>query len=117
MELHQVRYFLAVCEELNFTRAAERCGIRQPSLTNGIKALELALGGELFLRTQPIQLSALGRKVLPCLQAIEASVQEAKRISDLHLNGGSTSLTSAPAVPSMRDADIFIPRRNPLRSA
>ena len=87
MEMHQVRYFLALCEERSFTRAAKRCRVRQPSLTNGIKALELALGGELFLRTKPVQLSALGRKVLPCLQAIEASVQEAQRISVSHLNG------------------------------
>jgi hypothetical protein len=33
MEMHQVRYFLAVADELNFTRAAERCHVAQPSLT------------------------------------------------------------------------------------
>ena len=33
MEMHQVRYFLAVCETLNFTRAAENCYVAQPSLT------------------------------------------------------------------------------------
>jgi hypothetical protein len=33
MEMHQVRYFLALCEELNFARAAGRCGVSQPSLT------------------------------------------------------------------------------------
>ena len=37
MEMHQVRYFLALCEELNFTRAAERCHVAQPSLTRAIK--------------------------------------------------------------------------------
>jgi DNA-binding transcriptional LysR family regulator len=85
MELHQVRYFLALCDERNFTRAANRCGVRQPSLTNGIKALERHLGGELFVRTAPVQLSDLGREVLPYLRAIEAGAREAKRISALHL--------------------------------
>ena len=33
MQMHQVRYFLALCEELNFTRSARRCGVSQPSLT------------------------------------------------------------------------------------
>ena len=116
MQLHQIRYFLALCEERNFTRAAERCGIRQPSLTNGIKALEVALGGELFLRTQPVQLSALGWKVLPYLHAIDAGVEAAKRISGLHLNGAST-LTSDYATPSRRDADISISRRDRPGSA
>ena len=40
MEMHQVRYFLAVCETLNFTRAAERCNVAQPSLTRAIQKLE-----------------------------------------------------------------------------
>jgi len=45
MEMHQVRYFLAVCETLNFTRAAEICNVAQPSLTRAIKKLEDELGG------------------------------------------------------------------------
>jgi DNA-binding transcriptional LysR family regulator len=40
MEMQHIRYFLALSEELNFTIAAKRCGITQPSLTNAIKALE-----------------------------------------------------------------------------
>jgi transposase-like protein len=34
MEMHQIRYFLALCEERSFTRAGRQCGISQPSLTN-----------------------------------------------------------------------------------
>jgi len=40
MEMHQVRYFLAVVDELNVTRAADRCHVSQPSLTRAIKLLE-----------------------------------------------------------------------------
>ncbi len=40
MELHQIRYFLAVCGTLNFTRAAEHCHVSQPSLTRAVKKLE-----------------------------------------------------------------------------
>jgi predicted DNA-binding protein (UPF0251 family) len=39
MEMHQVRYFLAVAEQLNFTKAAESCNVSQPSLTRAIKLL------------------------------------------------------------------------------
>ncbi len=37
MELHQVRSFLALCKEKNFTRAAKHCGVSQPSLSNAIR--------------------------------------------------------------------------------
>ena len=40
MEMHQVRYFLATVSELNFTKAAEKCNVSQPSLTRAIKQLE-----------------------------------------------------------------------------
>ena len=43
MEMNQVRYFLALSETLNFTRAAERCNVAQPSLTAAIKKLEAEL--------------------------------------------------------------------------
>ena len=59
MQMHQVSYFLALCEELNFTRAARRCGISQPSLTTAIGALERELGGALFNRTPSIALTGL----------------------------------------------------------
>ncbi|MDQ8206432.1 LysR family transcriptional regulator [Coraliomargarita sp. SDUM461003] len=56
MEIQQIRYFLAVAELRNFTRAAERCHVAQPSLSQQIKKLEQELGGALFHR--------MGRRIL-----------------------------------------------------
>jgi len=80
MEMHQIRYFLAVSEELNFTRAAERCNVAQPSLTRAIKLLEEELGGLLFHRERAnTHLSELGRTVKPYLEEVYAKTEEAKR--------------------------------------
>ena len=62
MEMHQVRYFLALCEEHNFSRVAKRCGVAQPSLSRAIKLLEKEIGGLLFDRNGTgATLSPLGR--------------------------------------------------------
>src|ERR1700740_117094 len=76
MEMHQVRYFLAVARTLNFTRAAEECHVAQPSLTRAIKQLEGELGGDLFRRERPAsQLTELGQRMHPLLkQCYEAAV-------------------------------------------
>ena len=80
MQMNQVRYFLALCEERNFTRAAKRCGVSQPSLTNAIKRLEQTLGGPLFHRDRRnIELTELGRVVKPYLKQINQCAYEAKR--------------------------------------
>jgi LysR family hydrogen peroxide-inducible transcriptional activator len=57
MEMHQIRYFLAVCDHGSFTRAAQFSYISQPSLTQSIKKLEDELGGELF-HPRPFRLFA-----------------------------------------------------------
>jgi LysR family hydrogen peroxide-inducible transcriptional activator len=80
MEMHQIQYFLAVCEELNFTRAAARCSVSQPSLTRGIKALEEEFGGPLFHRERAnTHLSELGRIVRPYLEQAFQGADVAKR--------------------------------------
>ena len=50
MEMHQIRYFLAVAQTLNFTRAAEQCNVSQPALTRAIQQLEDELAGPLIRR-------------------------------------------------------------------
>jgi DNA-binding transcriptional LysR family regulator len=78
MQMHQIRYFLALCAELNFTRAARRSGVSQPSLTNAISALERELGGALFQRKPFITLTALGRAMQPYLEQIAQNADHAR---------------------------------------
>src|ERR1700751_1538697 len=68
MNIQQIVYFLVLSEELHFTRAAKRCGIAQPSLTNSILALEAEFGAPLFHRRPKPRLSQLGQAVKPDLQ-------------------------------------------------
>ncbi len=66
MEMHQIRYFLAVCSTLNFTRAAEQCNVTQPALTRAIQKLEEELGGLLFRRERKLtHMTDLGNLVRP----------------------------------------------------
>ena len=71
MEMQQVIYFQALCEELNFTRAARRCNVSQPSLTRSIRLLEEEFGGALLHRERNnTHLSELGQIVKPHLDRI-----------------------------------------------
>lgn len=80
MEMQQVRYFVALAQTLNFTRAAEQCNVSQPALTRAIQQLEHELGGPLFHRERNnTHLSELGRMMLPYLETVEASTHAAKQ--------------------------------------
>src|SRR5260370_40369443 len=82
MEMHQIRYFLAVAEALNFTKAAEKWNVTQPSLTRAIKLLEKELGGLLFHRERTnTHLSELGTMVKPHLLQIYDESHQAKRLA------------------------------------
>jgi LysR family hydrogen peroxide-inducible transcriptional activator len=71
MEMHQIRYFLSVCETGNFTRAAHAACVSQPSLTQAINKLEDELGGKLFTRDRGgCRMTDLGRLVEPNLREI-----------------------------------------------
>jgi DNA-binding transcriptional LysR family regulator len=78
MEMQQIRYFVALCDELNFTRAAQRCKVAQPSLTIAIKTLEEELGGELFHRKPRVALTQLGDALRSTLQEIMIQVEIAR---------------------------------------
>jgi DNA-binding transcriptional LysR family regulator len=82
MEMHQVRYFLAVAQERNFTRAAERCNVTQPSLTRAIQKLEEEFGGQLFRRERALtHLTELGRLMLPHLERSYEAAQQARALA------------------------------------
>ena len=77
MQMQHIRYFLALCEERSFTRAAKRCGVSQPSLTNAM-ALEQELDGALFQRKPLVALTALGDAVHPYFDRIAENAAHAR---------------------------------------
>src|SRR5262249_61072295 len=80
MEVHQLRYFVAVAQTGNFSRAAERCHVSQPSLSQQILKLERRLGQPLFNRLgRRAVLTDAGRLLLDRATAILAATDDAER--------------------------------------
>jgi DNA-binding transcriptional LysR family regulator len=77
--MHHIRYFLAVSETLNLTKAAERCNVAQPALSRAIQDLESELGGELLRRERALShLTELGQRMLPMLRQCYETAHAAK---------------------------------------
>jgi LysR family transcriptional regulator, benzoate and cis,cis-muconate-responsive activator of ben and cat genes len=80
MELRQLQYFLVLAEDLNFSRAAERLHIAQPSLSQQIRQLETELETELFDRSvRPIRLTNAGQLLLRNASSIVTDAEETAR--------------------------------------
>lgn len=79
MEIHQIRYFLAVERTRNFSRAADQCNITQPALTRAIQKLEEEVGGKLLHRRPGnIELTELGRVLFPRLESAYKTISDAR---------------------------------------
>ena len=77
MELRQLEYFVAVAEEANFTRAAERIHVAQPAVSAQIQRLERELGQTLLDRSRrAVRLTAAGEAALPYAKAALAAVKD-----------------------------------------
>src|SRR5215470_1291059 len=110
MELDQIRYFLAIFEEPHFYRAAERCGVAQPSLTRAIQRLERDIGGTLFVRSR-----GCGRETLPTdlalamrphLKRAFASVQLARQAAVFLLKAQSEAAKARKGLPVIGDNSV-----------
>jgi LysR family transcriptional regulator, hydrogen peroxide-inducible genes activator len=96
MDIHHIRYFLAVCDTLNFTRAADKCNVTQPALSRAVQQLEEELGGLLFRREKSLTtLTELGtmmrprlRKVVDELGDMRREVEKFLTLEDAHITLG-----------------------------
>ncbi len=107
--IHQLEYFVAVAEEQQFTRAAERLHVAQPSISSQIRRLEQVLGTPLFHRGRgPVALTDAGRRLLPLARRVLSDLTEVKHgITDVeglrrgHVAIGATPSLSATLLPTV----------------
>ncbi|TJZ79344.1 LysR family transcriptional regulator [Rhodococcus oryzae] len=110
MELRQLEYFVAVVEESNFTRAAERVHVAQPGVSAQIRRLERELGQELLDRSgRTVRPTAAGEAVLPHARAALAAVAGARAAVDelAGLIRGHVSVGMVTAGPTVTVADML----------
>jgi DNA-binding transcriptional LysR family regulator len=100
MELRRLRYFLAVAEELNFTRAAARLQMAQPPLSAQIQVLEGELGVTLFDRSRrAVSLTPAGRALVPEARRLLADAEQTARIVR-HADDGTVGRLAVGFVPA-----------------
>ena len=112
MELRHLRYFVAVAEELNFTRAAARLRTAQPSLSQQIRRLEKSVGAKLLDRSRRhVTLTDAGRIFLQQAKDILARVEYSRRLAKQAADGRAGELT----VGTFPSADVrILPVLRPL---
>lgn len=111
MEVRQLQYFLAVIEAGGITRAAERCRIAQPSLSQQIARLERSLGTRLFSRhRRGVALTDAGRALLPRARRILAEIRDAETSIQREADEGSggAAALAIGAIPTI--APFVLPR-------
>ena len=93
MELHEIRYFLALSKTLNFTKAAEICNVSQPALTRAIQKMEDELGGLLFSRERYCNSAYWGSSLAACSNRTSPRCRSAPRRQrrPRHASSGSTA--------------------------
>jgi LysR family transcriptional regulator, hydrogen peroxide-inducible genes activator len=108
MEVHQLRYVCAIADTGNFSRAAERCQVAQPSLSQQVQKLEEDLGAKLFDRLgRSIRLTEAGRAFIPRARAILEQI-EAARSSVADKNEDFRGSVAVGAIPTV--APYLMPR-------
>ena len=94
MELHQLRYFVAVAESGGFSKAAKRCFVAQPSLSQQIIKLESELGSKLFDRLgRSVVLTETGGALLPKARLILSEADNIKTGIAEHVDSGAGTLS------------------------
>jgi DNA-binding transcriptional LysR family regulator len=95
-DLRQLRYFLAVAEERHFGRAARKLSMTQPPLSQAIRALEDALGVELFARTKrTVELTPVGTDLLPEVRKLLAQADALPALAQSLARGEAGALSLA----------------------
>jgi LysR family transcriptional regulator, hydrogen peroxide-inducible genes activator len=101
MEVHQLRYVCAIADTGNFSRAAERCQVAQPSLSQQVQKLEDDLGAKLFDRLgRSIRLTEAGRAFIPHARAILEQIDVA-RSSVADKNADLRGTVTVGAIPTV----------------
>jgi LysR family hydrogen peroxide-inducible transcriptional activator len=101
MEFHQLRYVCAIAETGSFSRAAERCQIAQPSLSQQVLKLEEDLGTKLFDRLgRSVRLTEAGRAFIPHARSILEQIETARSsVADKNTDvRGSVSVGAIPTI-------------------